>query len=127
MDDVEDTCQQVHFFPKMEVFVFNSVKASFCCLLVALVFLGCLLALPAHCLTLGLSVFPVSPSRLFSVLHWFVSFRPAEALVQILCNTWGASRETAVKGVESLRGNFSVVRLGRDGFPRFSRRTRVDV
>ena len=35
-----------------------------------------------------------------------------EALVQILCNTWGASRDNAHRGVESLRGELSVVRWG---------------
>lgn len=36
-----------------------------------------------------------------------------EALVQILCNTWGASRDNAHRGVQSLRGELSVVRWGR--------------
>lgn len=35
-----------------------------------------------------------------------------EALVQILCNTWGASRDNAHRGVQSLRGELSVVRWG---------------
>ena len=35
-----------------------------------------------------------------------------QALVQILCNTWGASKEHAAKGVDSLRGELAVVRPG---------------
>ena len=39
-----------------------------------------------------------------------------EALVQILCNTWGASRDNANRGVQSLRGELSVVRWGEVSF-----------
>ncbi|CAL1127183.1 unnamed protein product [Cladocopium goreaui] len=39
-----------------------------------------------------------------------------QALVQILCNTWGASRDHAAKGVDSLRGELSVVRCAPEPF-----------
>jgi hypothetical protein len=43
---------------------------------------------------------------------WTISIF-GQALVQILCNTWGASRDHAAKGVDSLRGELSVVRSAR--------------
>eukprot|EP00434_Breviolum_minutum_P016294 symbB.v1.2.014358.t1/scaffold1049.1/size141829/5 len=39
-----------------------------------------------------------------------------QALVQILCNTWGASRDNANRGVQSLRGELSVVRCAPEPF-----------
>ena len=37
------------------------------------------------------------------MIMWTISIF-GQALVQILCNTWGASRDHAAKGVDSLRG-----------------------
>eukprot|EP00913_Durusdinium_trenchii_P020997 g19730.t1 len=43
-----------------------------------------------------------------------------QALVQILCNTWGGARDHAQRGVESLRGELSVVRCAPEAFAQSS-------